>query len=73
MDVSIAEPHIFMSTAKDVWDSARATYSDLENSDQIFELKTQLWQSKQGDCDVTDFYNEMVILWQELDQCHTDV
>ena len=48
------------------------TYSGLENSCQIFDLKTRLWQSKQGNRDVTSYYNEMVTLWQELDQCYDD-
>lgn len=73
MDASIAKLHMFMKTAKEVWDSVWETYSDLENSSQIFELKTKLWQSKQGSRDVTSYYNEMVSLWQELDQCHDDV
>lgn len=37
-----------------------------------FDSKTQLWQSKQGNRDVTSYYNEMVTLWQELDQCYDD-
>ncbi|CAH9101463.1 unnamed protein product [Cuscuta europaea] len=64
MEASIAKPHMFMKTAKEVWDSIKETYSDLENSSQIFEFKTILWQSKQGDRDVTTYYNEMVSLWQ---------
>ena len=73
MEISIAKPHMFMKTAKEVWNSVRETYSDLENSSQIFELKTKLWQLKQGDRDVTVYYNEMVALWQELDQYYDDV
>ena len=73
MEASIAKPHMFMKSAKEVWDSVRETYSDLENPSQIFELKTKLWQSKQGDRDVTRYYNEKVALWQELDQCHEDI
>ena len=45
----------------------------MENSSQIFELKTRLWKSKQNDCDVTTYYNELVTLWQKLDQCYDDV
>lgn len=63
---------MFMKTAKQAWDSLRETYSDLENSSQIFEIKTKLWQSKQGHSDATVYYNEMVALWQELDQCYDD-
>ena len=73
MELSIAKPHMFMKTTKEVWDSVRETYSDLENSSQIFELKIKLWQLKQGDREVTAYYNEMVALWQELDQYYDDV
>ncbi|XP_073064013.1 uncharacterized protein [Primulina eburnea] len=73
MDTSIAKPHLFMKSAQEVWDSVHETYFDLENSSQIFELKTRLWQSKQGNRDVTSYYNEMVAWWQELDQYHNDV
>ena len=35
-------------------------------------MKTKLWQSKQREREVTVYYNEMVSLWQELDQCYND-
>ncbi|XP_075515435.1 uncharacterized protein LOC142550082 [Primulina tabacum] len=73
MELSIAKPHMFMKTAKEVWDSVRETYSDSENSSKIFELKTKLWNLKQNDREVTIYYNEMVALWQELDQHYDDV
>ena len=62
-----------MKTAKEVLDSMREIYSDLENCSHSFELKIKLWQLKQGDRDVTTYYNEMVALWQELDQYYDDV
>ena len=43
--------------------------SDVENSSQIFELNTKPWQSKQGDCEVIDYYKQMIALWQEFDLC----
>ena len=39
MDSAIAKPHLFMKTAKEVWESVKETYSDLENFSQIFELR----------------------------------
>ena len=39
----------------------------------IFDLKSKLWQSKQGDRGVTEYYNEMLILWYELDLCYEEV
>lgn len=64
---SIRRTYLFLPTAKDVWDAVRETYSDSENSSQFFEIKSKLWQLKQGDREVTEYYMEMVALWQELD------
>ena len=70
MAPTIGKPHLFLPTAKDVWDAVRDMYSNVENLSQIFELETKLWKSRQGDRDVTTYYNEMVTLWQELDLCY---
>ena len=43
MEPAIGKPHLFLPTAKYVWEAIRDLYSDLENSSQIFELKTRLW------------------------------
>ncbi|XP_073128544.1 uncharacterized protein [Henckelia pumila] len=72
MEPSIGKTYLFLPTARDVWDAVRETYSDLENSSQIFELKTRLWNSKQGERNVIDYYNEMRALWQELDLCYEE-
>ncbi|XP_070057489.1 uncharacterized protein [Nicotiana tomentosiformis] len=42
------------------------------SSHRYFELNIKLWQAKQGEREVTAYYNEMVSLWQELDQCYND-
>ncbi|XP_035549022.1 uncharacterized protein LOC118349258 [Juglans regia] len=72
MEPAIGKPHLFLPTAKDVWEAVRDMYSDLENSSQIFDLKSKLWRSRQGDQEVTTYYNQMVTLWQELDLCYED-
>ena len=43
MESSIGKSFMFIPIAKEVWDVVRDTYSDMENSSQIFELKTKLW------------------------------
>ncbi|RVW40359.1 hypothetical protein CK203_092444 [Vitis vinifera] len=48
-------------------DAIREMYSDAENASQIFEIKKRLWQMKQGDREVTEYYTEMLGLWQDLD------
>ena len=49
MKPTIGKTYMFLPTVNDVWDAIRETYSDAENASQIFKLKTQLWQMKQGD------------------------
>ena len=67
MKPSIGKTYLFLPSAKDVWDAVRETYSDVENSSQLFEIKTRLWQMKQREREVTNYYMEMATLWQELD------
>ncbi|KAG6470011.1 hypothetical protein ZIOFF_070951 [Zingiber officinale] len=67
MDPVIGKPFIFLPTARDVWEAVRETYSDLDNHSQLFELNTRRWKMEQGDHEVTAYYNEMMIVWQELD------
>ena len=71
MEDHIRKPFMFME-AKDIWESVRETYSDLGNSSQIFELKNQIWLSRQGGRPLTVYFNEMLTLWQELDLYYKD-
>ena len=72
MELAIGKPFLFMPTATEIWEAIQETYSDLENSSQIFSLKMCLWHNKQGDRDLTTYYNKMLTLWQELDHCYDD-
>ena len=58
--------------AKEIWDVVCETYYDFENHSQTFELKTMLWNSKQGETDITTYYNIMLALLRELDLCYND-
>ena len=60
MKLAIGKTYMFLPTVKDVWDAIQETYSDVENASQIFELKTRLWQMKQGDREVTEYYTKML-------------
>ena len=63
MKLAIGKTYMFLSTENDVWDAIRETYSNVENASQIFELKMRLWQMKQGDREVTEYYTEILGLW----------
>ena len=42
-------------------------FSDVGNSAQLFELKSNLQDEKQGNSSVTDYYNTLTSLWQKFD------
>ncbi|PNY16264.1 hypothetical protein L195_g012979 [Trifolium pratense] len=72
MEPAIRKSFMFLSSAKEVWEAVRDTYSDIDNSYHIFFLKSKLWLAKQGNMDVTTYYNEMMKLCRELDLCYDD-
>ena len=41
-------------------------YSDLENSSQSFEIRSAIRNNKQGNSNVTDYFNTLVELWHEM-------
>ncbi|KAG6532293.1 hypothetical protein ZIOFF_006133 [Zingiber officinale] len=70
--IMIGKSFIFLPTAQDVREVVRETYSDLDNYSQLFELNARLWKMEQGDHEVTTYYNDMMIVWLELDQFEED-
>ena len=63
----ISQTRMFLTTTKELWELVMVTYSDLENSAQIFELKSKIHDIKQGDQVVIKYYNILKGFWQELD------
>ena len=43
-------------TAKEIWDLARVTYSNVDNTSRIFEIKNRLHDLHQGESNVTDYF-----------------
>ncbi|KAK8328008.1 hypothetical protein V6Z12_A11G221900 [Gossypium hirsutum] len=67
MEGHISRTYLFFKTAKDMWDAVKENYSDLGNASQVFEIKLKLKDIRQGTLEVTHYYNNLKILWQELD------
>jgi len=59
---------MFLSTAREVWEIVYQTYSKPKDASVIFDVKTKINASKQGQLTVTKYYNLMLGLWLELDQ-----
>ncbi|KZV48799.1 hypothetical protein F511_09220 [Dorcoceras hygrometricum] len=67
MEPQLSQNFLFLKTAKAIWDAVTATYSDLGNCYQVFELKTKLRETRRGTLEVTEYFTLINNLWQELD------
>lgn len=67
MNDEIGENFMFYGTAKEIWDAARETYSDNDNTAELFEIKSVLHDLRQGDMSVAQYFNTLNRHWQQLD------
>ena len=58
---------MFLTTAKEIWDTVKQTYSKERDVALVYESKTKIHSTKQGKLSVTGYYNKMKSLWLELD------
>ncbi|XP_022768068.1 UDP-sugar pyrophosphorylase-like isoform X4 [Durio zibethinus] len=71
MTPDISDTCMFLSTAKDIWESIRQTYSKVKDATQVYEVKIKTAALKQGNKSVTEYAILLKNLWQEMDhyQC----
>jgi len=58
---------MFMSTAKDMWDTLKMMYGDEKNLSTVFKIYERLFELKQGDRSIHEFYGELKSLIDELE------
>ncbi|KAK3004984.1 hypothetical protein RJ639_017902 [Escallonia herrerae] len=56
------------SITKEIWEAAKQTYSKVRDAARIFEIKSKIADTKQGDPSVTEYANLLKNLWQEMDR-----
>ena len=59
MTKETCEDFMFYKTAKEIWDAAKETYSDNENTSDLFEIKGLLNDLRQGESTVTQYFNTL--------------
>ena len=67
MENDIGQNFLFYNTAYEIWNAAKETYSDYDNTAELFEIKGALHDLKQGEMTVTQYYNTLSRYWQQLD------
>ena len=56
MQPEVSRNYMFLSNAKDVWETVRCTYSKVQDASVFFEIKMKLSITKQGSLTVTEYY-----------------
>lgn len=67
MDEDISSNYMCYSTAKELWDNINQMYSDLGNQSQVLKLTLKLGEIKQGNDNVTKYFNSLKRVWVDLD------
>lgn len=70
MDPKIIKTYMFVPTTREIWEAANKTYSNLSNSASVYEIATQIRNTKQGNTSVIPYNNTLKTLWQELGLFH---
>ncbi|EXB76298.1 MLO-like protein 11 [Morus notabilis] len=64
MTNEIRENFLLYGTAKEIWDAAKETYSNFDNSSELFSVESILHDRRQGDLSVTQYFNTLTRNWQ---------
>lgn len=67
MDPAISgDTCMFLTTAKEIWDSIHRTYFKACDAAQVYEIKTKTGATKRGAKTVTEYWNILKNLWQQV-------
>ncbi|KAL3721854.1 hypothetical protein ACJRO7_034230 [Eucalyptus globulus] len=66
MEPSIAANVMFHTTAKEVWDDLMESYSQDKNMSRVYELYEKIFNFKQGDKSLGEYYSALKGMWEEL-------
>ncbi|XP_038882373.1 uncharacterized protein LOC120073640 [Benincasa hispida] len=62
-------PMLYAATARDIWEAVKKLYSSRQNGARLYALRKQVHECKQGTMDVTAYFNQLSVIWQEMDLC----
>ncbi|XP_043703187.1 uncharacterized protein LOC122653277 [Telopea speciosissima] len=71
MDQEIAGRYLLLDSAAKIWKTAHDTYSQVGNAAQCYELRQKLHSTKQLELTLSQYYNKMCTMWQQLDFLRT--
>ncbi|XP_039020537.1 uncharacterized protein LOC120152380 [Hibiscus syriacus] len=66
MTNEIGENFLLYRIARKIWEAAKETYSNNENTPELFEVESVLHDFRQGDLTVTQYFNTLNRYWQQM-------
>ena len=63
------ENFMYYKSAKKIWDVAKETYSNKDNTSEVFEMEGTFHDLRQNELSVIEYFNFLNKLWQQLDIC----
>ncbi|KAL8118242.1 hypothetical protein AgCh_015962, partial [Apium graveolens] len=63
----IGENFLLYTTAKDIWEAAKETFSSSKNTSELFQVESTLQDLRQGENTVTIYFTTLTRYWQQLD------
>ena len=71
MEEGISSNYMCYTTTQELWENVNQMYFDLGNQSQIFELTCKLDEIRQGEDNVTKYFNSLKRIWQDHDLFNT--
>lgn len=68
MAIDIGESFMFYETTREIWEVAKETFFDKENTSELFGIESNLHDIHHGDLFVTQYFNLLKWQWQQLDR-----
>jgi len=73
LEEKISGSVMFLPNAKDMWDTLKVMYENEKNLSRVFEIYERMFELKQGDRSVPEFYDELKGLIDELEMHQSSV
>ncbi|XP_073064583.1 uncharacterized protein [Primulina eburnea] len=67
MNQDIGDQFLFCNSAAAICEAGQLTYSCTENTSELFATESLLYELRQGDSTVTQFFSDLTRLWQKID------
>ncbi|XP_052173043.1 uncharacterized protein LOC127788605 [Diospyros lotus] len=71
MNNEIGENFLLYNTTQEIWEAVKEAYSHVENTSELFEIESVLNDLRQGESQVTQYFNSLNKFWLQLDKCDT--